>query len=381
VTEGGPHPALLDDPAHRAAWDPSGFWGRIASLPEQVVAARQAAGEVVIPGAARACARILVAGMGGSAIGGDLVAGLADALGGPQVVVWRDFGLPPWVDRQTLVVVSTYSGETPETLSSLDAALRRGVPLLVLTSGGTAARRAAQHALPLLSIPYRGEPRTAVGWLFFGLLALLERAGLFSVGAGWEEAIALLRRQGEALAPTTPLARNPAKELAAHLYGKIPVIWGMGFLKGVAHRWKTQVNENAKAPAFTEAVPEALHNAVEGLEGEATSPLGVVVLSSPLVAGEQRRQGEALRSLLQGKGTWSRWVEGEGHTPLGQVAGLLFLGDWTSYYLALLYRRDPAPVPTITALRAALQRGASPPPSPGPAPSGGPWSGPPGPPG
>ncbi|GBD11936.1 hypothetical protein HRbin23_01619 [bacterium HR23] len=345
--------ALLDDPAHWRAHDPSGFWERIASLPQQIEEAYRAVERIALPPAVRACSRILVAGMGGSAIGGDLVASLAEALGGPQVVVWRDFGLPAWVDQYTLVVISTYSGETAETLSAFQRALQKGLPILVLTSGGRASQWASQNRLPLLTIPYRGEPRTAVGWLFFGLLALLERAGLFPGLVRWEEVVALLRRKGEALGPRSSGPQNPAKGLAVSLYGRMPVVWGGGFLKGVAHRWKTQMNENAKTPAFAEAIPEVFHNAVEGL-GDSSSPLATLVLSSSFLEPEHRRRVAALVDMLAGRGVWCQRVEGEGESLLAQVASLLFLGDWTSYYLALLYRRDPAPVPTITALRQRL---------------------------
>lgn len=347
--------ALLDDAAHRAACDPSGFWTRIASLPDQIAQAREAVGEVVLSRAVRASTRILVVGMGGSAIGGDLLASLAEARGGPQVVVWRDFGLPAWVDQHTLVVISTYSGETAETLSAFQKALGKGLPIVVITSGGRAAQWAVQHRIPLLRIPYKGEPRTAVGWLFFGLLALLERAGLFPgiPASHWGETLDLLHTQTQALACATPASQNRAKILAASLYGKVPLVWGGGFLKGVAHRWKTQVNENAKLPAFAETIPEIFHNAVEGMAG-GLEHWGVLVLASGLLDPEHQRRVEALVDLLTRRGIWCQRIEGQGESMLTQVAGLLFLGDWTSYYLALLYGRDPAPVPTITALRQQL---------------------------
>ncbi|MFN3975246.1 MAG: bifunctional phosphoglucose/phosphomannose isomerase [Dehalococcoidia bacterium] len=345
--------AMLDDPSHRAVCDPTDFWGRIASLPQQVVAATAAAAEVALPLAVRACNRILVAGMGGSAIGGDLLASLAEARGGPQVVVWRDFGLPAWVDQHTLVVVSTYSGETAETLSALHTAIVKGLPTLVITFGGKAAQWAAQHNLPLLVIPYKGEPRTAVGWLFFGMLGLLERAGLFPGVTNWGEMVALLERQAQVLAPQSSISQNTAKVLAESLYGRVPLVWGGGFLKGVAHRWKTQVNENAKTPAFAEAIPEVFHNSVEGF-GEMASRLAVVVLSSAFLESEHRRRVEGVVDLLAGRGVWCRRVEGEGESLLAHMASLLYLGDWTSYYLALLYGKDPAPVPTITSLRQRL---------------------------
>lgn len=347
-----PRRAILDNTAHRTSCDPSGFWERIASLPQQVVAARKAAAEVALPSAVRACNRILVAGMGGSAIGGDLLASLAEARGGPQVVVWRDFGLPAWVDQHTLVVISTYSGETAETLSAFQAAIGKGLPTLVISSGGRAAQWAGQHRLPILSIPYKGEPRTAIGWLFFGMLALLERAGLFPGVANWDEAVAVLERLGRTLAPDSPLSQNPAKVLAGHLYRKVPVVWGGGFLKGVAHRWKTQVNENAKVPAFAEAIPEVFHNSVEGMEGALSRP-AVVVLSSAFLEPEHRRRVEGIVDLLADR-VWCQRVDGEGESLLAQMASVLYLGDWTSYYLALLYGKDPAPVPTITALRQRL---------------------------
>lgn len=345
--------ALLDDPAHRDACDPSGFWERIASLPQQIREARVAGGEVVLPPAVRACNRILLAGMGGSAIGGDLLASLAETCGGPEVVVWRDFGLPAWVDQHTLVVVSTYSGETAETFSALQSATRKGLPTLVITSGGRVAQWAEQNRLPLLRIRYKGEPRTAVGWLFFGLLGLLERVGLFPGVSNWDEAVALLERQAVELSPSSPAGQNRAKGIAANLYRRVPVVWGGGFLKGVAHRWKTQINENAKVPAFAEAIPEVFHNAVEGIRG-VPFPLGMLVLSSALLEPEHRRRVDALVHLLGERGVWCQRIEGMGESLLAQLASALFLGDWASYYLALLYGRDPAPVPTITALRQRL---------------------------
>ena len=229
---------------------------------------------------------VVVAGMGGSAIGGDLVLAAQLALPVPAAVV-RGYELPAWVGPSTLVVAVSYSGNTEETLACVEAALARGCTPLCVASGGRLAALAAERGLPLVTVPPGLQPRAAVGYLAMPLLAALERLELVpSAEKDVEEAAAVVREMTALLAPTEDEGCNLAKDLARRLHGHVPLVYGAGLSAPAARRWKTQLNENAKAMAFWAELPELDHNEIEAWGGLAvrTRPAGGRRLSSSATA-------------------------------------------------------------------------------------------------
>ena len=350
----------LDRPETYRRWDPSDIGGRIISLPQQYQTAWEQGWALEPPQAFSDARSVVVVGMGGSAMGGDLVAGLAGLEAAVQVHVIRDYTLPPWIGPETLVVVSSYSGDTEETLSAYRQARERGAPLLAMTSGGTLAEEAATHGIPLLRIDYDGGPRLSVGYSFGMLLALLCKIGLLrNKEAELLEAVQLLQQMVSALGPEAPKAQNLAKTVATAMHGRLPVVYGAEFLSGAAYRWKTQLNENGKVWAFYESLPELNHNAVVGysLPAEVRERAYVVLLHSHLLHQRTSLRYQVTEELLLREGVAHRQLDGVGDTPLAHVLTTVMLGDFVSYYLGILNREDPGPVSPIDYLKRRLAEG------------------------
>ena len=348
----------LDDPAVLQRIDPERMRERVAEIPTQLRTARRVGAAVELGAAHRAAQRVLVLGMGGSAIGADLVAAAAgDRLRVP-LGVHRDYGLPGWVTDTTLVVAASHSGDTAETISGARAALERGIPLAVITTGGTLGQLARQARLPYLRYEAPGQPRAAIGFGVGLLHEILDSAGLLDgpdrLNEAAEDVEALLGRIG----PSIPTADNPAKALAWAIFGRIPVVYGAGPMAAVARRWKTQFNENAKAWAVDEPMPEANHNAIEGTlnpreEGDA---LYVVELRSSDEAPEIAARYQVVEELLAERSTNRTAVWAEGRSPLGRVISAVTYGDMVSVYLAILYQTDPTPVTLLSMLKERLAK-------------------------
>ena len=261
----------LDARATYERLDPQGMGGLIADMDNQIEQARQLVAAFPHPEPEYRQARnIVVLGMGGSAIGADLVRSLADDQMAVPMVVNRDYRCPAFVGPDSLVIASSYSGNTEETLSAVQDALSRGARVMALTTGGSLAMIAQRNGLPILQFQYEAQPRAAMGFSFGLLLGVLSKLGYLDESRlGVEEALSAASSAPLFLGPELPAESNPAKQMALRIYGKLPVVYGGGILAEVAGRWKGQFNENAKAWAFFEQLPELNHNAVVGYENPA----------------------------------------------------------------------------------------------------------------
>ncbi|MDP2727510.1 MAG: bifunctional phosphoglucose/phosphomannose isomerase, partial [Dehalococcoidia bacterium] len=330
---------------------------RIAGLPDQCRQAWQEGSAFPLPDACAEAQSVVLMGMGGSAIGGDLIAGLATLETGPPITVLRDYRIPSWVGPSTLAIASSYSGNTEETLAMYQHAREKGACMVAITSGGTLAQLAQRDGIPLFKVNYQGEPRSAVGYSFVVPLAFLSKLGLLAgKGKEMEEAVGAVRGMAGTLATEVPLAQNQAKGLAMSLQGRLPVVYGAGFLSGVARRWKTQLNENSKVWAFWEELSELHHNAVEGysLPPHVREQAFVVLLHSRFLHPRISLRYQITQELLAQNGIPYHQVEGLGDSPLAHLLSLALLGDYTSYYLAMLNQVDPAVMPVIDHLKGRL---------------------------
>lgn len=336
--------------------DPQGMGVHLSGFPAQCRRAWRQASQFRLPAEFRRVNRVVVLGMGGSAIGADLVGGLV-SLARASLIVSRDYSLPYGIDRQTLVVASSYSGTTEETLSGFAEALRLDCPKLVITTGGDIARMAEQNSIPVFRIDYEAPPRAALAWSFVPLLAFLHRIGLV---VGSDARLDVVARLLDGLAvrygTETVTATNPAKLLARRLRGRLIVIYGAGFLTAVAQRWKTQVNENSKGWAFYEVFSELNHNAIEGYRypEEIREDASVVMLWSPFLGKRLEQRYRVTADILRRSGVKYEMVEGQGNDRLSQMMSLVYFGDWASYYLAMLNGVDPSPVDRIAYLKKRL---------------------------
>ena len=349
--------SALDDLTLLRRWDASGMTARIGEIPRQITDGWAQTRRLTLPQAYRDASQVVVLGMGGSAIGADLVRGIfADRLQVPIVVV-RDYDLPAFAGATTLVVASSHSGATEETLSAAEQAIVRGCPIAVIATGGPVAARTPADPLPLLRFDPEPQPRLAVGWGVVLLAGLLERVGFLPLSDDEiEEAVARAAERFAACAPDLPTERNPAKQLAFAAVDRLALTMGAGHLAAVARRWKTQLNENAKSWGAWDELPEATHNTIAGLREPDTlrEHLFVALLGSPDDHPRTALRRSLLGDLLDQSGTAAARVEAEGRARLAQAFDLIVLGDLVSVYLACLYGVDPTPVEAIAAVKQRL---------------------------
>jgi glucose/mannose-6-phosphate isomerase len=350
----------LDTPTLFERYDTEGMFARLGEMPTQCQRAWQMAQKLEMPEDYARVNKVVILGMGGSAIGGDLLKSLAGPQAKLPIIVQREYDLPGFVDSQTLVIASSYSGNTEETLTAFGQALKTEAKKLAMTTGGKLKDLAKGNNIPSFIFDYPTQPRVALPYSFLPLVATMQKLGLIDIKSDISETIAALESLAEQINPKMPTPKNPAKQLADKLYGHLPVIYGSGITEGVARRWKGQVNENAKAWAFYEVFPELNHNSSAGykLPEELTSRLVVVMLDSPLHSKQIKRRYQITNQLLKDAGVKCLQVELDGSDPLGQILSLVLLGDYTSGYLAMLNKINPTPVKAIEYLKEQLLKSA-----------------------
>ena len=348
----------LDDLAHFKRSDPAAMLGHIDRLPAQVEAAWELGQALEVRESHARAETIVICGMGGSAIGASLLAALAAPECRAPILVHRDYGLPAYIaGEKCLVIGSSFSGHTEETLNAFETAASRGTQLLAITRGGRLAELARQHNAPTWSFEYQSQPRAGVGYGFILPLALLCRLGFLSdKSADLAEAVGVMREQQAILHADVPVVRNPAKRMAGQLMDRFVAVFGSGYLAPVAQRWKGQINENAKAWGQYEALPELDHNSVVGTSYPESLIGKFIVLFLRGASSHPRNAARlsATQELYMTQGFNTDVVEARGRSPLAQMLTCLHYGDYASYYLAMAYGVDPTPVELIERLKAQL---------------------------
>ncbi|HMD56170.1 MAG TPA: bifunctional phosphoglucose/phosphomannose isomerase [Solirubrobacteraceae bacterium] len=300
-------------------------------------------------------AGLVVAGMGGSAIGGALArAALGDHASRP-IFVTRAYGLPTWTTPETMVLCASYSGDTEETLACYESAGALGAKRTVVTTGGRLAEMARSDGVPVIPLPGGFQPRAAVAYM---IVTALEVAALCGVGPRLTSEIDVAASHTEQLvAEWGPDAAEDslAKEVARGLYGTTPVVAGAGLTAPVANRWKTQINENSKQPCFWNELPELDHNEIVGWEGaKDAGRFSAVFLDDSDAHPRVKERMDLTERLIAGNAVASFRLETRGQTAIERVISLVLLGDLVSIYLAVLRGTDPGPVRVIDELKAAL---------------------------
>jgi glucose/mannose-6-phosphate isomerase len=330
-----------------AALDPTGQLAEVLDLPAHL---RDALWRVESAGIApRDSGGLVVAGMGGSAVGGGLArAAIGDRVRRPMELV-SDYTLPPYVDASWTVLLSSYSGSTEETLACWDAATAAGAHRIVCTTGGPLAERARAERVAVIPLPGGFQPRAAVG---YAAVVAMEVAALVGVAPSLrdevEAAAVLIESLAAEWGPDAPDDAQP-KALAHSLRDRVPVFTGAGLTAPVAYRWKCQINENANRPAFWSALPEADHNEIEAWGDR--GPFEPVFLEDPAGTHPRtQRRFELTAEIIGG----AHRVEARGETPVERLMSLVHLGDLVSIYLAALDGTDPVEIPALLRLKAAL---------------------------
>lgn len=347
----------LDDVKAFEKLDLQNMLGEIDNLPKQLHSAWELGGQPPLPDS-QGVTRILISGMGGSAIGADLLTAYLAPTCQIPVIVHRDYSLPAWVHGpETLVIASSHSGNTEETLAVFDAAVQAGCRLLAVCTGGELEQRAMALHIPVWKFNHSGQPRAAVGFSFGLLLAAFARMDLIpNPEQDLLEAVAGMLSQQETLRAHVPVVQNPAKRMAGQLVGRWVNVYGSGILAPVARRWKGQINEIAKAGAGFELLPEADHNALAGLENpELLMRTMTLFLCAPSDHPRNQLRIDLTRQGFMIAGLNSDVYKANGESRLAHLWTALHFGDYMAYYLAMAYGMDPTPVEALQNLKASLK--------------------------
>lgn len=352
--------AQLDHLGDLSRLDPKQMFKHIVELPDQIETAATDFRGVSIPTHYVQARNIVILGMGGSAIGGELAAALASHHATVPIEVRRDYQLPHYVSKDSLVIGVSYSGNTEETLDGFLAAAGRGAKLVAITTGGELGALARKFQAPLFSIDYGAEPRAAFGYLFTAVLMLLAKLRHLTIGNQLEETAVLMRALAGKLAPDVPLADNLAKTLATKLREKIPLIIGAGVMAVVAKRWKTQMNENGKLVAVAEGMPELCHNVIVGMERvyvRQRDSFSVFFLQSNFShPRNQLRMSIIARQFAEQKMPVENLIIHPSGTALSEALQMVLLGDYVSLYVGLQAGADPTEIKPIKKLKEELAK-------------------------
>ena len=337
--------------------DKSNMLAELQGLPGQLLEAWKLGLSYEIPSSNK-FTNLIIAGMGGSAMGADLLASYVTPTCPIPIITLRDYRLPFWAEgSHVLVVASSHSGNTEETLSIYQQALVKKCSLMVISTGGELARKAQKDSLPLWTFTHPGQPRAAVGYSFGLLLALVMKLGLIT---DQTESVALAAKAMVNLLGliniNVPVKKNAAKRMAGQLMNRWVTVIGADYLLPVARRYKTQINELAKAWAQFESLPEADHNTLAGIEKsqDVLSKIFVLFLSASSDHPRNQLRTKLTREEFVRAGLNTDVLKFQEENPLAEIWTSLLFGDFLSYYLAIAYQIDPTPVEAIQNLKKAM---------------------------
>lgn len=301
---------------------------------------------------------IVISGIGGSAIGGDLVnAWLIDRLDMP-ITVNRDYTIPGSANDNTLFIGVSYSGNTQETLDAVAEAFKCNCKIICITSGGKLEEFCSQNNITVMKIPGGMPPRSATAFLLFPIAVILEKLKLVDIQEDLSETIATVRKLCEAFKPEIPLEANQAKKLALDIKDTFPLIYAYGFLAPIARRWKTQFNENSKILAGYGDFPESSHNEIVGWAEDVDyvkQQYSLIYLRTDREPSKVSSQIEYTKGLQDGLVNKIIELKAPEGSRLAQMMYLMYIGDFTSIYLAILRGIDPTPIEAIDKMKAAIK--------------------------
>lgn len=351
--------SILDQPEHCQSIDTKSMKALIESFPDQVKSAVQKSLGVSL-NLKSDPKSLIVAGLGGSAIGGDLARSIAGPFLNMPLIVVRNYDLPGFVNASSLVFACSYSGNTEETISAYQQARRANAHIICITSGGKLKEMAMADSVPVLSLPAGLPPRAALGHSLMTLLTAMQSMKIIpNMADAIEETISLLSELREKYGLANPQASNTAKTLAYSLKDKIVAIYGsVGIMDAVAFRWRSQIEENAKNLAFHHNLPEMNHNELVGWQypQEILRGIGVVFLRDKEDHPQIQRRFNLTRESIGDKAGVIHEVWSEGNSLLARVMSTIYLGDFLSLYLAYLNNVDPTPVKVIQYFKSKLSK-------------------------
>lgn len=350
----------LDDLDFFKSLDVQNLLAEIDGLPDQLQAAWDLGKAQPLPDR-RDFRAIVLCGVGSSALGADLVTAYGASSLSLPVSVHRDYGLPGFAKgKDVLVVCSSHSGNTEETLDSFETAVKNDCTVVVISTGGELSKRAGERKLPVWQFSHKGQARSAPGFMFGLTLALFARLGLIpDLSNDVAEAVAAMKKSQEHLRADVPAANNPAKRYAGQLMGRWVTVMASGALAPVARRWKSQINTLAKSAANVEFLPEANHDALAGLANPyalLNSQTMTLFLRAPSDHPRNRLRSDLTRTTLMLEGLNTDFVDARGESTLAHIWTLILFGDYMAYYLAMGYAIDPASVEALERFKEEMAR-------------------------
>ena len=296
---------------------------------------------------------VIVCGLGGSAIGGDLLHEWLWSISRLPCEVCRSYSLPAYAGKSSLVIVASYSGNTEETLAMLEDAKKKRTRLLAISSGGQLAKRAAAEGIPLVKIPSGIQPRASLGYMFGAMLGALERSGIVDLGKQVEESAGMLSEVVAGCKPSVRTKDNEAKMLAHRLFQSIPLVIGHGLSAPVAKRWANQFNENSKVLAFAASLPEFDHNEIVGWMQDPRTRVYSSIFLLHEAPDPMRMRVEATKAMIARVAATCE-VHSLGMSAMAKMLSLVLIGDYVSTYLGILRGVDPSSNQPIDELKATL---------------------------
>jgi glucose/mannose-6-phosphate isomerase len=345
---------MLDSKDHIKAFDRKDMLRMLDRLPKHLEEGLRTGREAALPKFRPSI--VIVCGVGGSAIGGDILCEWMATVSDVHCIVSRSYSIPRSVRKDSLVIVASYSGNTEETLSMFREAKSRGARIVCISSGGQLAKDAEDEDIPVAKLPAGMMPRASVGFMLGTMIGVLERIGLISEEKQYEESVRVLKGVIRACRSTTPTVDNPAKKMAHQLHGTIPVIIGYDISRPIAKRWANQFNENSKNMAFSSQLPELNHNEIVGwMKDSRSKGFSAIFLDHSHASESMTRRVKATKEMLN-RVAQVHGVPSEGEGPLAQMLSLMLIGDYVSVYLGLLGREDPSSNEPIDELKEVLSK-------------------------
>lgn len=338
--------------------DKSNILNKIKELPDQMERCWSDWQKIAIPAHFATAKNVLILGMGGSGVGAAIVASLARSHSLMVVEVSRDYDIPQWVDKNTLVIAVSFSGGTEETLEAFRQASAKTEKLITISTGGKLASLGSQHKALHYEIKYDSQPRVAIGFLLTSLLAIFAKLRLMEItNEDMEEAIELVRALKPKIDSEMQQYRNQAKLLAQKMLGRFVIVLGSGHLAEVARRFKGDINENGKSQAYFEEIPEMNHNALVGLEfpEELNKKAFFIILESKYNHSRNRLRIDTTAKILEQKKIPYEVIQIDpSGGKIAEIFQMIYLSEFTSFYLAILNNIDPEPVKIISFLKDKL---------------------------
>ncbi len=355
--------SILDNAEDIKKLDKSNVLGSIQSLADQIQDAWTQVQELEISIDTSRVQNIVVSGMGGSGLGPDVIKQTFKRSLKMPFEIYNDYRLPAYVSENSLVILASYSGTTEETLSAAQDAIAAGAQILVISTGGDLQKLQEQHNWGGYIIQPRynpsNQPRMAVGYAVFGVIAMLTKAGILNVSH--DEVISVVNTVKQTLQDldvSVPQDKNPAKQMAFQILGRVPVLVAAEHLAGGVHVFHNQINENSKSYAEIRLIPELNHHLMEGLQfpADLDKSLFFLLFQSSLYHERTQKRFEVTQDVIERANIDATTLMIDGATALEQNFEVIAFGAYVNFYLAMLEGIDPAPIPTVDYFKEQLKK-------------------------